>query len=464
MAVFVLGKHKEPLMPCSEKQGRLLLKRGRARVHKMYPFTIRLVDRESGKAQPLALKLDPGSKQTGIALVREAGTSAVVISLIELKHRGAAIRKALQQRAGFRRRRRSANLRYRAPRFDNRRRPEGWLAPSLQHRVDTVLATVARFRASAPITSIVQELVRFDMQLMENPEISGVEYQQGTLVGCEVREYLLMKWGRKCTYCDAEKVPLNIDHVHPRSRGGSDRVSNLVPACVPCNESKDDRPVEEFLSHAPDRLAKIKKQLKAPLKDAAAVNATRWALYRALAETGLPVSTGSGGRTKFNRHRFSIPKAHALDAVCTGNMDLIAAVLSWQQPTLLISANGRGSYKRTRHTAHGFLRGYLMRSKSVYGFTTGDMVRAEVLTGKKQGSYIARVAVRATGFFNLQTASGVVQGISYKHCRLLQRGDGYGYQLQKSLKGTAGKEERARGLAPATLSLPGLNAGVSRVI
>ena len=131
MAVFVLGKHKQPLMSCSEKRGRLLLKRGRARVHKMYPFTIRLVDRASGQTQPLQLKIDPGSKQTGIAIVRVADSTATAVALIELKHRGAAIRKALQQRAGFRRRRRSANLRYRAPRFDNRRRPEGWLAPSL---------------------------------------------------------------------------------------------------------------------------------------------------------------------------------------------------------------------------------------------------------------------------------------------------------------------------------------------
>jgi 5-methylcytosine-specific restriction endonuclease McrA len=430
----------------------------------MYPFTIRLVDRDCGKTQPLALKLDPGSKQTGIAIVRETDATVTVVALIELKHRGAAIRKALQQRSGFRRRRRSANLRYRSPRFDNRRKSEGWLAPSLQHRVDTVLATVGRLRASAPITSIVQELVRFDMQLMDNPEISGVEYQQGTLAGCEVREYLLAKWGRKCAYCDAENVPLNIDHVHPKAKGGSNRVSNLVLACVDCNKTKDDRFVEDFLSHDNDCLAKIRKQLKMTLKDAAAVNATRWVLYRALSETGLPVSTSSGGRTKFNRHLFSIPKAHALDAVCVGNMDAIAEVLCWRQPTLLISANGRGSYKRTRPTADGFPRGYLMRSKSVFGFATGDMVRASVPSGKKRGSYIARVAVRASGYFNLQTATGVVQGVSHNYCRLLQRGDGYGYQMQKFTKGIAEKEANAGGLARATLSLPGLNAGVSRVI
>ena len=361
MAVFVLGKHKEPLMPCTEKRARLLLERGRARIHRMYPFTIRLIDREGGAIQPLTLKLDPGAKQTGVAIVRQAETTAAVVALIEIKHRGAAIRKALQQRAAFRRRRRSAKLRYRAPRFDNRRKPEGWLAPSLRHRVDTVMATVARLRRLAPVTAIVQELVRFDMQLMENPEISGVEYQRGTLAGCEIREYLLAKWERKCAYCDAENVPLNLDHVQPRSRGGSNRVTNLVPACVPCNRTKDDRGVEEFLSRDPNRLARIKNQIKSPLKDAAAVNATRWALYRALAATGLPISTGSGGRTKFNRLRLAIPKAHALDAVCAGNMDSITAVRGWEQLTLVISANGRGSYKRTRLTAHGFPRGYLMR-------------------------------------------------------------------------------------------------------
>jgi hypothetical protein len=104
-----------------------------------------------------------------------------------------------------------------------------------------------------------------------------------------------------------------------------------------------------------------------------------------------------------------------------------------------------------------------MRSKSVHGFTTGDMVRAIVPSGNKQGSYIARVAVRASGSFNLQTAAGVIQGISHKHCRRLQRGDGYSYQLHKLSKGIAEKTGEAGGLTPATLSLPGLNAGVSRV-
>jgi 5-methylcytosine-specific restriction endonuclease McrA len=395
----------------------------------MYPFTGRLVDRESGLTQPLVLKLDPGSKQTGIAIVREDAATTTVVALVELKHRGAAIQKALKQRAGFRRRRRCANLRYRAPRFDNRRRPQGWLPPSLQHRVDTVTSTVTRLRTAAPITSIVQELVRFDMQLIGNPEISGVEYQNGTLTGYEIREYLLEKWGRQCAYCDAQDVPLNIDHIQPKSAGGSNRVSNLVLACIPCNQKKGSRSIESFLSKDPARLQHIKRQLQRPLADAAAVNVTRWALFNALTASGLPVSTGSGGRTKYNRHRLAIPKSHALDAVCAGDMDPVEGIHGWQQPTLLVTASGRGSYKRTRLTADGFPRGYLMRSKSVHGFQTGDMVRVVVPTGKKQGHYVARVAVRASGSFNLQLAASVVQGVSYKHCRRLQRNDGHGYAL-----------------------------------
>ncbi|MBU2736624.1 HNH endonuclease, partial [Acidithiobacillus caldus ATCC 51756] len=200
MAVLVLDKRKRPLMPCSEKRARLLLESGRARVHRMVPFTIRLVDRLQAESvlQPLRLKLHPGSKTTGMALVREKETvdattgeilrTFTVLMLLELKHRGHAIRDALTQRRAFRRRRRG-NLRYRPARFDNRTKPEGWLAPSLQHRVDTMLAWVNRLMRLAPVTALSQELVRFDTQALQNPEIAGSEYQQGTLAGYEVREY-----------------------------------------------------------------------------------------------------------------------------------------------------------------------------------------------------------------------------------------------------------------------------------
>ena len=469
MAVFVLDKRKKPLMPCSEKRARLLLERGRARVHRIVPFTIRLVDRlqEDSVLQSLRLKLDPGSKTTGIALVWEketveASTGEIirvltVLMLLELKHRGHAIRDALTGRSAFRRRRRG-NLRYRPARFDNRTKPEGWLPPSLQHRIDTVLTWVERLRRLSPVTALSQELVRFDMQQMQNPEISGTEYQQGTLAGYEVREYLLEKWGRECVYCGAEHVPLEIDHIHPRSKGGSNRVSNLTIACRDCNQAKGNSPVEQFLAKAPERARKILAQAKAPLKDAA-VNSTRWALYQRLKTTGLDVELASGGRTKWNRKRLSIPKGHCLDAACVGQVD---AVEHWQQPVLSIKAAGRGSYQRTRLTKHGFPRGYLTRSKSVFGFQTGDMVKAIVTTGKKTGTYLGRLAIRASGSFNIQTGDGLVQGIHHRFCTLIQRADGYGYSWTQiaSTQGDAGT-----GAAhAAALSLPGLNAGVSRAI
>jgi 5-methylcytosine-specific restriction endonuclease McrA len=437
----------------------------------MVPFTIRLIDRRvvDSALQPLRIKIDPGSKTTGLALVRETESvdaqtgevskTAHALFLAELHHRGHAIRDALTQRAAFRRRRRGTNLRHRAPRFDNRCRSEGWLPPSLQHRVDTTMTWVHRLMRWSPVSALSQELVRFDTQAMQNPEISGVEYQQGTLAGHEVREYLLEKWHRTCAYCGAKNVPLEIDHIHPRSKGGSNRVSNLTLSCGPCNQSKSNRDVAEFLATKPERLRRILAQTKVPLKDAAAVNSTRWALFRRLKATGRDVETGTGGQTKYNRLRLQVPKAHCLDAACVGHVDSLER---WQQPVLTIRATGRGSYQRTRLTRHGFPRGYLTRNKSAFGFQTGDTVKAVVTTGKKAGTYLGRVAVRASGSFDIRSATGLVQGIHHRFCTLIQRADGYGYFWTKiaSYKGDAGMGQAA----PAALSLPGMNAGVSRAI
>lgn len=285
MAVFVLDKSGKPLMPCSEKRARLLLERERARIHRVLPFVIRLIDRKAGECafQPLRIKLDPGSKITGIALVMEKKEAIAVLNLFDLVHRGHQISKALTSRRQLRRGHRTRSLRYRAPRFLNRgNKGQGWLAPSLMHRVHTTLSWVKRFQRWAPVSVLSTELVRFDMQLMQNPEISGVEYQQGELQGYEVREY-----------------------------------------------------------------------------------------------------------------------------------------------------------QRTRVTAQGFPRGYLMRQKQVHGFQTGDLIKAAVPAGKKVGTHVGRVAVRASGSFNIQTSQGVIQGIAHRHCTVIQRGDGYGYSTKGLQSSTA---------------------------
>jgi RRXRR protein/HNH endonuclease len=419
MAVFVLGKDKKPLMPCSEKRARLLLDRGRARIHSMHPFTIRLVDRTAKEStlQPVRCKIDPGSTTTGIAIVREEKDekNQVVLFLMELIHRGNVIRKSLQARASFRRRRRG-NLRYRPKRFSNRSRPKGWLPPSLLHRVQSVLTWVKRLCKLTPLTAITCEIVRFDIQKLLNPEIDGVEYTQGTLFGYEVREYLFEKWGRKCVYCNRNNIPLQIDHIIPQSRGGSNRIDNLTIACACCNQKKGNLPVEVF----------SKKPIPSPppLRGAAAVNSTRNALWGALLVLNLPCEQGTGGQTKYNRSRFGIPKTHALDAACTG---VTNDLQNWNIPTHHIIASGRGSYQRTRSDCFGFPRGYLLKEKKVHGFQTGDHVIAQIPSGKKAGIYRGRCAVRSSGYFNIQTDNGVVQGISHEHCRIEQRADGYHY-------------------------------------
>jgi len=436
MSVFVLDQRKQPLMPCSERRARLLLSRKRAVVHRVWPFTIRLKDRsrEASQVQPVALKLDPGSKTTGMALVRieqtQEGEVHQAMHLAELAHRGEVVHRALQQRAGYRRRRRSANLRHRPPRFANRGRPKGWMPPSLRSRIGNVLTWARRYGRWAPLSRIEIERVKFDMALLQDPEITGILYQRAELFGWEIRSYLLEKFGRRCVYCGRGETAFEIDHVVPRSRGGTDRVSNLVLSCHDCNRAKGDQTAAEF-GHP-----HVEGEAQLPLRDAAAVNATRFALVEALGVVGLPIGTWSGGRTRWNRDRFGIEKTHCLDALCVGDVAGVRAPVS---RTLSIAAHGRGSYQRTNVDESGFPRGYLTRAKRTRGFSTGDLVRARVPERLKTGGvHVGRVAVRASGAFRV----GKMDGISAKHCRVVQRADGYSYALQEDIPGGGASSPR----------------------
>ncbi|WP_326830117.1 RNA-guided endonuclease IscB [Streptosporangium sp. NBC_01810] len=449
--VFVLDARGHPLDPCHPARARRLLAAGRAVVVRHTPFVIRLRDRVAADSavHGVQVGIDPGSKHTGLAVFADHGGSRTGLYSIQLDHRGGRIRDRLTARAALRRGRRSRNLRYRAPRFLNRTKPQGWLAPSLRHRVDTTLSQVARLTRWAPVTAVHVEKVSFDTHaLSAGKPLEGVEYQQGTLAGYEVREYLLAKWRRACAYCGASGVPLNLDHIHPRSRGGSERVSNLALACIRCNQAKNATPIEDFLKGKPALLTKILKQAKAPLRDAAAVNTTRWALWQALKATGLPVAAASGGRTKWNRSRTGAAKSHTLDALHVGSLDTVTA---WPSTVLVVKATGRGTYCRTRTDRYGFPRLRLPRIKHVKGFATGDLVRATVPTGKKAGVHTGRVAVRTTGSFNITTRHGTVQGIGHRHVRLLQRADGYGY--------TTHPEARHRAAFPPPPEGGGIHAG-----
>ena len=213
-----------------------------------------------------------------MALVNDA--TGEVVWAAELEHRGEQIKRALDKRRAVRRGRRARKTAYRVPRSHNRRRRASWLPPSLMSRVENILTWMRRLSQLCHITALSQELVRFDLQKMAQPEITGIEYQQGELFGFEVREYLLEKWGRSCSYCGIQGVPLQVEHILARAKGGTDRIANLALSCGPCNHAKGTQDVRDFLAHDPKRLARVLAQAKSSLKAATAVNVARWELFR----------------------------------------------------------------------------------------------------------------------------------------------------------------------------------------
>lgn len=416
--VFVLDSFEHPLDPVHPGRARMLLSQKKASVFRMFPFTLILkVTIAQPIVEPLRVKLDPGSKTTGIAIVNDA--TGEVVFAAELSHRGHAIKDSLESRSASRRNRRNRKTRYRKPRFDNRcNKKKGWLPPSLESRISNVLTWITRLSRYCPITAISMELVKFDMQKMENPEISGVEYQQGTLSGYEAREYLLEKWNRTCAYCGKKDIPLQIEHMQPRARGGTDRISNLCLACEPCNLAKGTKDIKDFLKKKPDVLKKVLARAKKPLKDAAAVNATRWALFERLKATDLPVECGSGGLTKFNRTTRKLSKAHWLDAACVGKSTPDVLQIKGVVP-LIIAATGHGRRQMCTTDKYGFPRQHKKRCKTFMGYRTGDIVKA--VTPKM--SIAGRITIRHRPSFLV----GKKDGIHPKYMHRLHRADGYQY-------------------------------------
>jgi 5-methylcytosine-specific restriction endonuclease McrA len=421
--VFVLSKNKKPLMPCTEKRARLLLTKKKAVIHKMYPFTIRLKNRVHGELQPVRLKFDPGSKTSGIAIE----SKGKVLWLGNLNHK-TTIKDDIRKRRDKRRRRRSANTRYRTPRFNNRKRHDGWLPPSLRANVESIVSISQKLKKLVPITDGSVETVRFDTQLLQNPEIRGIEYQRGALFGYEVKEYLLEKWGRKCAYCGKNNIPLEIEHIVPKSRGGTDRISNLTLTCNNCNTKKGNMTADEF------GYPEVQKQALKPLTDAAVLNSTRKEIYRRLSQLfGFQIEVSSGGRTKYNKEKHGFPKTHYFDALCVGastpeqfrNIEKILPIE--------ITYRGRGQYQRTNIDGFGFPRGYLPRKKMHFGFQTGDMVKATIPKGKYTGKYTGTVAIRTNGYFDLKDVKGkrIVQGVNHKYLVPIHRFDGYSYSIRK---------------------------------
>ena len=422
--VFVLDKSKKPLDMITNADARILLRNKQAVVDKVYPFTIRLKDNSCGsKDRAYTVKLDPGSKHTGIAIVDDTNN---VVMLAELEHRGHIIKRSLDKRRAVRRSRRQRKTRYRPARFLNRTRPYGWLAPSVKSRADNVINFIKKYKKLINIDKVMIENVSFDVsQLTSGTKLWSKDYQQGNLYQTKLRSFIFSHSNSKCVYCGAKAA--EIDHVIPRSNGGTNSTYNLVASCRRCNEKKSNLSLKAFGKLMGRDYSHLEPK-KLP-KDAAIVQSARNYMISEIAKLVPDTTTHDAWLTKYNRDELDLPKEHYYDALSVGEIPTKFNFIT--DKILVISAKGRGSRQMCSMNKFGFPRTKPKGSKSVKGFQTGDIVKAVVHTGSKQGEYLGRVVVRSRGEFNIQTNKNSTVDIGYKYCRLIQRGDGYSYNYKE---------------------------------
>ena len=422
--VFVLDKSKKPLDMISHAKARILLKNRLAVVHKIYPFTIRLRDNSCGSQdKAYTVKVDPGSRHTGIAIVDNTDK---VVMLAEIEHRGHLIKKNLNSRRGVRKSRRQRKTRYKPARFLNRTKPEGWLAPSVKSRANNVINFIKKYKKLINIDKAMIENVSFDVaQMSSNNYLIGTAYQQGPLYQQKLKSFIFSRSNGKCVYCGAKAT--EIDHVIPRASGGTDSTYNLVASCRTCNQMKSNLTLKDFGKLVGKDFSHLKPR-KLP-KNAAIVQSSRSYMVKEITKLVSDTTTYDAWMTKYNRDSLGLPKEHYYDALSVGEVPTKFNFLT--DKILLISAKGRGSRQMCLMDKYGFPRTSAKASKMVNGFQTGDIVKAVVTKGSKQGEYLGRVAVRSRGYFNIQTKTQVVQGIGFEYCHIVQRSDGYLYSYKE---------------------------------
>ena len=346
--VPVISSDGQPLMPCRPKRARVLLRDGRAEKTWINGnFAIRMTDRtrDESTVHEMTLGITPGSKVTGFAITQDQDETQErrVIHAMELEHIGHQISIQLQKRTSNRKNRRS-RLRYRKPRFNNRRKPKGSLPPSIRHNLDQIDKWTRTLTQLYPISNIRVSTSRFDIQLMENPGIQGEEHQHGTLYGWQLRAYVFHQNHHRCFYCGEQEKKLTLDHIIPKSRGGADRVINLTTACLKCNQQKDNQLPEEFLAESPDKLRELlTANPRRSYRDATWLNTTIPFLIRKLEESGNPVEQANGAQTSWNRKQMQLPKTHYIDAAVLGNCQSLTGMP--ELVTHIKPSNGRSKQK-----------------------------------------------------------------------------------------------------------------------
>lgn len=399
MLVYILNKNENPLMPCSPRKARILLKEGKAKVIRREPFTIQLLYGSSGYRQHVTLGVDAGSKHIGLS----ATTSKKELFAGEVKLRTDIVN-LLSTRRQFRRSRRSRKTRYRKSRFLNRvhSKHKGWLAPSIENKIQCHLSIVAKLHKILPIDKVIVETASFDIQKIKNPNIQGDEYQKGEQLGFwNVREYVLFRDGHKCQCCKGkskDKV-LNVHHIESRKTGGN-APNNLITLCETCHKGYHKGTV------------KFPKSIKrgASFRDTAFMGIMRWSFYNKLKELYPNVSMTFGYITKNTRIRTGLPKEHYVDARCiSGNA--LAKPLGCYYYYQKVRRNNRQIHKAK--ISKGGKRKNNQAPFIVKGFRLFDRVKYQ-----RRLYYI--FGRRSSGAFDIRTLEGEKVNKGSINCKYLQ--------------------------------------------
>lgn len=410
--VYVLDINGHPLMP-TERHGKVkhLLKNGKAKVVKRCPFTIQLLYKSLTYTQSIILGVDAGSKHIGLSAT--TNDKEFYASDVELR---TDIVKLISKRRELRRSRRNRKTRYRQARFDNRKRKDGWLAPSISQKIKCHIKVVENVHKILPITNIVVETASFDIQKIKNPNIKDTEYQQGEQLDFwNVREYVLFRDEHICQCCKGktkDKI-LNVHHIESRKTGGN-APNNLITLCVTCHKGYHNGTV------------RLPKTIKRGIifRDAAFMGIMRWAFYNKLREKYKNVSMTYGYITKNTRIENKLPKKHYVDARCISGHPLAkpSEMIYYQKK---IRCHNRQLFKI--NTLKGGTRKRNQSERVIKGYILFDKV-------KYQGKEYFVFGRRISGFFDIRELNGnkVNKGsINCKKLKLIERCSGYLIELRK---------------------------------
>ena len=409
--VYVISQNGQPLMPTeNHAKVRILLKNKKAKVIKRCPFTIQLAYDSTNYTQDITLGVDSGSKHIGLSATTR--NKVLFESDVELRN---DIVNLLSTRRQNRRTRRNRKTRYRKPRFNNRRRKEGWLAPSVQNKVDSHLTVIRKVHEILPITKVIVEVASFDIQKIKNPMISGTEYQQGEQLDFwNVREYVLFRDGHICQCCKGKSKDktLNVHHIESRHTGG-DAPNNLITLCETCHTGYHKG------------IVKLPKTIHRGMsfKDATFMGIMRWAFYNKLKEIYPNVNLTYGYITKNTRIMNNLPKEHYIDARCiSDNPKAISNGTVYYQKK--VRCHNRQIHKNT--ILKGGIRKRNQAPYDVMGFRLFDKVK-----WKGQNCFI--FGRRSTGRMDLRLLNGtkINASVGYKNLKIIEMRKNYLIEQRK---------------------------------